>query len=162
MSLRRKTLIGNSRRSHTSVSSMINDAFTFLANKFLWRLRKRSFARNNQYGLVNVPKSDSIYSMTHPTHNDTRSAYAALDIIFIYLKVNITNIYINKYMPMLLKINLVDRCFWIQNARLFIRERDVYFQSIGLWLNFIRMHFLLTLIDIFTNAALHWNVFYRL
>lgn len=97
--------------------------------------------------------------LTQHTMIHVARAYAALDVIFTYLKVNITNIYINKYMPMLLKINLVDRCFWIQNARLFIRERDVYFQSIGLWLNFIRVHFLLTLIDIFTNAA-HYIGFY--
>lgn len=67
MSLNKKMLIGDSRRSLTSVCSMMNNAFTFLVNKFLWRLRKQSFVRNNQYCFVNVPKRDRVYSMTHPT-----------------------------------------------------------------------------------------------
>lgn len=60
---------------------------------------------------------------------------------------------------MLLKINLVDHRFGLKTRDCSLE--NVTFQSIGLWLNFIRVHFLLTLIDIFTKAALHWNVFYH-
>jgi len=47
--------------------------------------------------------------MTQPTHSDTHSTRtcAALDILFTYLKINIMNIYTNKFMHVLLKINLV-------------------------------------------------------
>lgn len=89
--IKKKTLIGDSRRSLASVCSMMNDAFTFLVNKFLWRLRKQSFARNNQYCFINVPKS--VYMMSHLIMQWYTCVYAARDILFIYLKIKIITLH---------------------------------------------------------------------
>lgn len=99
----------------------MNDAFTFLVNKFLRRLRKQSFAQNNQYCFVNVPKS--IYSMSHLITRWYTCIYAAPDMLFIYLKVRIINIYTNKYMQyMLLKINLIGIA-QLNSSRVIVRWR---------------------------------------